>query len=960
MVSRTLDGDVEGDGEYHVTHAFVDGMGRTVATLSEADTDATYGDGYPWVASGFVDYDRKGAARRGYVPFAYSGNVDGFMQNLVPPPGTQYAQTRNDAFGRPIETLGLDGKVRSRTRYRALSVDRWDAEDIGPGPHQGTYASEHQDGFGRATRTTVRVREGGVTDLHHLDRTYLPTGEVTSLVRWHGDESAHVPGPDAVTRTMGYDSLGRMIENFEPSTSEGTLGWRYVYDDAGRLVGTSDARGCGVNFSYDAAGRLLTEDYSPCEVHHVPYSPSPEVQYHYDVPDPDAYAALPGVGQAFTLGKVTSVRDRASKVLSRVDLRGRVTHTAKKVAGPDGSFDTRWYHRESTFDAADRPVRTTTGATQFGESAVTKSYTRRGTVRQVVSSYGTLVEHVRRTAEGKVTEVRYGDAAGTTTAMVYDDLRRLRNLTTYRSNQPAWTNDQGTQQMLLQDTQLVYDRAGNPTEIRDWRMPQEWEPGAKPVSRKMEYDDLYRLKRIDYQHTDGDATWVDPFDAETVDPTRPQPSPRRSFSSRVLRQTFAYDWLGNTIHTDDDQHAFYDRSLGPITNDGYAMTGAGSGSDNLVAEYDAAGHLVSLVVNRTGDCIPVGACASQRFEYQWDEVGRLVDATRWDGTQEAAHLEFAYDASDMRVRKTSGERHTVYVFGSLELRSALFVEGDYELSGSTEVAYLDGRARVVNSAGGPRVFMNLGDHLGSNAVTIDLGTGELVQRSTSMAFGAQDSSYRPSRWESFREDYRFTGKEDDIELGLVYFGKRYYAPMLGRWISADPLAVHVPGRADLNVYAYVHGMPLAAVDPVGLEPFTLAGFGAAVLIGAAIGAGTATAIQGYNVRQNDGRWDKEAILRAGARGALAGAIGYGVGTVFSSNHEIARSTIEKNPAIWGTSQLRSNVQTLQLASTMLRGTIASMATGAAYNGLTGEEYTPQQMFSDFSSGALGGAHAARV
>jgi len=32
---------------------------------------------------------------------------------------------------------------------------------------------------------------------------------------------------------------------------------------------------------------------------------------------------------------------------------------------------------------------------------------------------------------------------------------------------------------------------------------------------------------------------------------------------------------------------------------------------------------------------------------------------------------------------------------------------------------------------------------------------------------------------------------------LQYFGKRYYAPLLNRWVSADPLAVHVPGEADL-------------------------------------------------------------------------------------------------------------------------------------------------------------------
>ena len=63
----------------------------------------------------------------------------------------------------------------------------------------------------------------------------------------------------------------------------------------------------------------------------------------------------------------------------------------------------------------------------------------------------------------------------------------------------------------------------------------------------------------------------------------------------------------------------------------------------------------------------------------------------------------------------------------------------------------------------------------------------------------------------------FTGKEEDVEVGLQYFGKRYLNPLLGRWISADPLAVHAPGEADLNVYAYVKGSVLVVVDPLGLE-----------------------------------------------------------------------------------------------------------------------------------------------
>src|SRR5690606_2015238 len=50
-----------------------------------------------------------------------------------------------------------------------------------------------------------------------------------------------------------------------------------------------------------------------------------------------------------------------------------------------------------------------------------------------------------------------------------------------------------------------------------------------------------------------------------------------------------------------------------------------------------------------------------------------------------------------------------------------------------------------------------------------------------------------------------------------YFGKRYLNPLLGRWVSADPLAVHAPGSADLNVYAYVHGQILKNIDPLGLQ-----------------------------------------------------------------------------------------------------------------------------------------------
>ena len=178
---------------------------------------------------------------------------------------------------------------------------------------------------------------------------------------------------------------------------------------------------------------------------------------------------------------------------------------------------------------------------------------------------------------------------------------------------------------------------------------------------------------------------------------------------------------------------------------------------------------------------------------------------------------------------------------SIELpRAQMDGTGDYELTDETQVPYLFANgvrlARVVHTDAhtpSTRVFLELGDHLGSTSVVLDHAKGDLVQRSTAYAYGEVESSHRPTKWEEFREDDRFTGKEDDVEVWLIYFGKRFYNPLLGRWISADPLAIHAPvskdefgaislGSAALNPYAYVHGKALIAVDPHGLDAYLIA------------------------------------------------------------------------------------------------------------------------------------------
>ena len=469
LVSKTQDGEDSYANEYHETYAFVDGLGRTVVTLSEADPAK---DGFDYVAEGLTDYDQKGAARRKYLAWEFSGNPAQY--DLSKPTTSAYGQQRYDAFGRAVETIGLDGTITLRTKYHALSADAWDAEDIGPGIHQGTYASAAKDGHGRVVVTTERVRAAtGPIEVRNVRFAYLPTGEVTSITR---DRSQCVKPndctapTDAVVRTIGYDSLGRMTTNEDPNT--GT--WRYVYNAAGDLVGTSDARGCGANYAYDNVGRLISEDYSPCEDHHEPYvSDDPEVTYVYDEPGSS--------GLNYSIGRLVAVEDRGARTKTRYDIRGRVSEVKRSVNNPDGSTNEQWFSKTTEYDAADRPRLEGTGATVVPTS-VTTSYTKRGAVDKVKAGDKDLVSHVKRDADGLVTEIAYGDGLQTTTGFDYDDLRRLRNLTTYRAQPSA--------KMLLQDEQYLYDRVGNPVEIRDWRSENEWDPGFKPVSRKMVYDDL--------------------------------------------------------------------------------------------------------------------------------------------------------------------------------------------------------------------------------------------------------------------------------------------------------------------------------------------------------------------------------------------------------------------------------------------------------------------------------------
>ncbi len=425
--TMTQDGDALDDASnYLESWSYVDGFGRNIVGLSEADPTT---DGHPWIATDLSEYDNKSAVRRKYLAAYYDGDPKQYPFGAAS--NEPYGRQRYDAFGRQLQTFDLDGTVTLQSRYHALSSDHWDAADLEPGPHQGTYATEQKDGHGRTSATIERIHQGGAVESRAVKTTYLPTGEPEKITR--------VRGGDEVVRWMRYDSLGRMVLNVEPDTTKNfnpspptdpstMKAWRYAYDDAGDLVGTSDARGCGANYLYDAAGRLIAEDYSPCQANHAavlpagPDRPTPASKSSTPTtsrpqrPSPPPAAAPPAgfpTGDAnYYLGRLVAVFDRASVTVNAFDGRGRVTASAVRVVGRPS----RRQHREQRHrHALHRPLvpapaspstpptakspppparrprapgrQRTTHGDLTGTNLVTTEYTRRGTLKQAGGSY---------------------------------------------------------------------------------------------------------------------------------------------------------------------------------------------------------------------------------------------------------------------------------------------------------------------------------------------------------------------------------------------------------------------------------------------------------------------------------------------------------------------------------------------------------------------------------------------
>jgi insecticidal toxin complex protein TccC len=366
---------------------------------------------------------------------------------------------------------------------------------------------------------------------------------------------------------------------------------------------------------------------------------------------------------------------------------------------------------------------------------------------------------------------------------------RLKNMTAHRqSGEP------------LQLLSYEFDPVGNLVMLEDAARPIRHlgNQRIEPVNR-YGYDSLYQLTSATGQKVAGPAPGA----------SLPElmPSPLDDNLWRNYTEFYHYDASGNLLklkHESDQPYTRYllvdSRSNKAILKPEYSPA-----EPDIPQAFDACGNLLNL---STGQSLT------------WSADNQLIEVTSIERAFKYNDVErYSYDSTGQRIRKQSNAltrsgsrlRETRYLPG-LELHTFSSTE-QLEVVTIVEAGLTVRCLHWVNGCPegvtNNQVRYSLDDHLGSTTLELD-GTAQLISQEGFYPYGGTAWWAARSEVEARYKTLRFSGKERDA-AGLYYFGQRYYAPWIQRWINPDPA-----GESDgLNLFVMVRNNPVSFEDEDG-------------------------------------------------------------------------------------------------------------------------------------------------
>ncbi|WP_370412392.1 polymorphic toxin-type HINT domain-containing protein [Streptomyces fradiae] len=743
-----------GDGRtYNTSYAIYDALLRPLQTQSPT----------PQGGRLLTDtrYDSRGLAFQAYAD----------IFDTTSTPNSTYTRAEYGEAPKQTETV-FDGAERATSSsLYTLGVKKWTTSTTYTGDSAATTAL---DG-GSATRTIVDIfgrtsetrQYAGVNPMDTQYGATLGTAYTSARFAYTPDgKQQKITGPDGATWTYTYDQFGRQKTATDPDKGVTETD----YDKLDRITKTT-AGGKSVLSTYDDISRPV-DTWAGTDLS----SATLLTRRTYDT----VLKGLPTASTRFVGGETGDKYTKEVKAYgdlnqpTSTELRLPATDDLVKAGQPATlTFTTNYLADGSASSTAEPAVGGLPGET------VEYDY---GLLGQVTSVHG-LNNYLLRadyTALGQVGQFTLG-RGGTGDRSVY--ITNSYETGTDRLTHSNVTDE--THSYMPQDLAYGYDQTGHVTAIAD---SATLGGAGKAETQCFSYDGYSRMTEA---WTPSSQNCSDPRDAGALGGPAPYWTSYTYNQGGQRQQETQHTAGGDTTTTYCYDPAKQPHALRYTTTRTECGTAADPAKDK-VYDYDTSGNTTKRP----------GAVAQQ--DLTWSDEGRLAKLT-----ENAKSTDYVYDADGtLLIRNTEDGERVLYMGATeLHLRS--------DKTTWAQRTYTAGTAALAvrtNQSGTNQLQFLAGDHHGTQSLAVTADAEQKVTKRYMTPFGAE----RGGAVGTWPTDRGFLDKTSDKTTGLTHVDAREYDPLIGQFISVDPL-LSLDQHQSLNGYAYANNAPVTFSDPTGLE-----------------------------------------------------------------------------------------------------------------------------------------------
>ncbi|MFD3447575.1 DNRLRE domain-containing protein [Microbacteriaceae bacterium 4G12] len=556
-----------------------------------------------------------------------------------------------------------------------------------------------------------------------------------------------------------YDTYGNKLTEKDPKGSTNS----YEYNLDNQLIKTTLANDTSVAYRYDTNGnvteKLITAD-----------GKTQTVKCEYDVDN-----------------KLTVFQDALSRRISHA-----YDENANRISTkmPNGSL------LEWAYDAANRVITTK----RNGKNAFSYQYDANGNKTKVTDSVNGITRDKTYDVGNRITSMT--DRGGSVAWAYYDKTHKLKetkithgtysNVTSYvynPLNQSTEVVDSG------QTYRFDYDEFGN---IRTYT-------AGNGSGTSFQYDQTNKVSQATIGNKQGDVLL---YEIYKYDANGNRINIERQ--EDVGKKTVSYEYdsinqLKKEVLTDGTIKEYSYDGFGNRTS--VKVTSPSGKAITTTAQFNTGNQLTkfgseTLVYDENGNRTSDG-----KFTYTWNEVDQLVAITKTG--ESIPFATFKYDDDGRRIEKSINGQTIRYYYDGDSIN--VLYETDASGNVLRQYVYSVDGIRLAMKSQGKVLYYHYNPH--GDVIAMTDADGKVVAQYEYDAWGnilkntAQDLAAD--------NPFGYAGYMYDKEIGTYYLMARYYHPIHGVFLSADPY----PGESDdpltQNAYTYARNNPVMYIDVDG-------------------------------------------------------------------------------------------------------------------------------------------------